>query len=95
MTRAEWDAAMAEGLAEVEAERAEQLERILDTRCPGSRRQDVDERPSDYRVGVRGDGRHGAIVDVDERAKHLAAPVETTQRSRVECTLVNAPRKGE
>jgi hypothetical protein len=43
MTRAEWEAAMAGGLAEVERERAEQLERILDARCPGSRRQDVGE----------------------------------------------------
>lgn len=43
MTRSQWEAAMAQALAEVEAERAEQVERILDARCPGSRRG-VDER---------------------------------------------------
>lgn len=52
MTRAEWDAAMAQALAEIEAERAEQLERILDARCPGSRRQDVDTRATDLAAGI-------------------------------------------
>jgi hypothetical protein len=51
MTRAEWDAAQAKAIAEVEAERAEQLERILDARCPGSRRG-VDERAKHLAAGA-------------------------------------------
>ena len=51
MTRAEWDAAMAEAIALVEAERAAQLEAIVDARCPGSRRG-VDGRAKDLAGGV-------------------------------------------
>lgn len=43
MTQAEWEANMAQAIAEVEADRAEQLERIMDYHCPGSRRAALED----------------------------------------------------
>ena len=51
MTRAEWERNQAAAIAEVEADRAAELERMLDYRCPGSR-QGVDVRATDLAAGI-------------------------------------------
>jgi hypothetical protein len=41
--RAEWERNQAQAIAEVEADRAEQIERIMDYHCPGSRRAALED----------------------------------------------------
>lgn len=63
---ARWRENQAQAIAEVEADRAEQLERILDARCPGSR-QGVTEGATILAAGIA-TRLAGSVSSVSENA---------------------------